>query len=210
MSKVATKETMKELKTLLIGDMAVIDRLYYWMEISDEPFDVELIISLSDNPPSSGHFSCPVEPVSSLEFVKNIYDRVFICSNNNLYEEVYSILMMLGIDAQAICSKEQISRFLKRAAMAEKEHLIDIPFSENIHIGSFSYGTPVFHSFVDDNTSVQIGKFCSIANGVAFVMGGEHHSDWCTTYPFTAVFKDFPISKGDDASKGDIIIGNDV
>ena len=57
-----------------------------------------------------------------------------------------------------------------------------------------------------------IGKFCSIATGVKFIMnGGNHRTDWITNYPF-------PIfgGKWTEAmpawwpNKGDTIIGNDV
>ena len=41
-------------------------------------------------------------------------------------------------------------------------------------------------------------------------MGGEHRSDWCTTYPFQAMMKEFRYIEGYPRSKGNIVIGNDV
>jgi antigen flippase len=54
--------------------------------------------------------------------------------------------------------------------------------------------------------SLQIGKYCSIAEGVTIMLGGEHHSDWVTPYTFPAAFKrpDF------FAQRGAVTIGNDV
>lgn len=57
-----------------------------------------------------------------------------------------------------------------------------------------------------------IGKFCSIASNVKFIMnGGNHRTDWFTNYPFP-VFgqgwdKAMPESWPD---KGNTVIGNDV
>lgn len=57
-----------------------------------------------------------------------------------------------------------------------------------------------------------IGKFCSIASDVTFIMnGGNHHIDWFTTYPFP-IFgqgweKAMPTSW---PNKGNTVVGNDV
>ena len=43
-------------------------------------------------------------------------------------------------------------------------------------------------------------------------LGGNHHTDWLTTYPFNVLLKDqYPgIDGGVAATKGDVTIGNDV
>ena len=78
-----------------------------------------------------------------------------------------------------------------------------------IKAGDFSYGIPDV-KYWDDKTSLTIGKFCSIANGVTIMLGGEHRTDWITTYPFNALVNELSEIKGHPATKGDIIIGNDV
>ncbi len=75
-------------------------------------------------------------------------------------------------------------------------------------IGQYSYGSPKIYTF-DKNTKLEIGKFCSISNGVKILLGGEHRVDWLTTFPFNKR-KKFSAIKGHPHSKGDIIIGNDV
>ena len=79
-------------------------------------------------------------------------------------------------------------------------------------IGEYTYG---FHDayFWNNETKLQIGKYCSIAEGVVFLLGGEHRTDWITTYPFSAFTDEWPSAqfmKGHPATKGDIVIGNDV
>lgn len=84
--------------------------------------------------------------------------------------------------------------------------------SSNIKIGDFTYGIPKIYSW-DKKTNLEIGKFCSIADNVKILMGGNHRTDWISTYPFSELNKDFQSGKyvtGHPASKGNIVIGNDV
>ena len=71
-------------------------------------------------------------------------------------------------------------------------------------IGEFTYGTPTVRKY-DEKTRLTIGKFCSIADNVQIVLGGEHHTEYLTTYPF-----DILIEGKEPKSKGDVVIGNDV
>jgi chloramphenicol O-acetyltransferase type B len=75
-------------------------------------------------------------------------------------------------------------------------------------IGQCTYGIPEVITFGDDAT-LEIGSFCSIAKGVKIFLGGEHHSDWVTTYPFYRLWPGAP--KFDvSTSKGPVSIGSDV
>jgi len=73
-----------------------------------------------------------------------------------------------------------------------------------IECGEFTYGVPVVHRW-DETTRLKVGKFCSIGGGVNILLGGEHHHEWITTYPFDVLLMD-----GVAKSKGDVVIGNDV
>jgi len=57
-----------------------------------------------------------------------------------------------------------------------------------------------------------IGKFCSIAAGVKFIMnGGNHRTDWFTNYPFPVFGHGWEVAMPDTwPHKGDTVIGNDV
>jgi acetyltransferase-like isoleucine patch superfamily enzyme len=76
-------------------------------------------------------------------------------------------------------------------------------------IGDFTYGVPKVFSW-DEGATLKIGRFCSIARGVEIYLGGEHRTDWVTTYPFNALFPDHSGIKGHPKTKGDVVIGNDV
>jgi acetyltransferase-like isoleucine patch superfamily enzyme len=64
-----------------------------------------------------------------------------------------------------------------------------------------------------DNAKLTVGNFCSIGNSVNIYLGGNHRTDWVTTYPFGHILQekfDAFNGKGHPATKGDVVIGNDV
>lgn len=76
-------------------------------------------------------------------------------------------------------------------------------------IGEWTYGSPRVLDFPDADT-LKIGRFCSISIGVTIFLGGNHRSDWVTTYPFSAVCDNARSFQHHLRSKGPVVIGNDV
>lgn len=87
--------------------------------------------------------------------------------------------------------------------------LADDPRYSSFDIGIWSYGNPQIFSWGED-AKLKIGRFCAIANGVIILLGGEHRTDWITTFPFNTIFSEASTFKGHPKTKGDVIIGNDV
>ena len=80
--------------------------------------------------------------------------------------------------------------------------------------GKYTYGRPNIFSYSHDDGKLIVGNFCSIAGtGVNVYLGGNHRTDWVTTYPFghihQNIFNNFD-GNGHPSTKGDVIIGNDV
>lgn len=78
--------------------------------------------------------------------------------------------------------------------------------------GEFTYGTPNVLGW-NEGTKLRVGKYCSFAKDVTIFIGGEHRTDWVSTYPFRSFAESFPNAKdvtGHPSSKGDVVIGNDV
>lgn len=79
-------------------------------------------------------------------------------------------------------------------------------------VGQYTYGSPEVR-WGSDDVKYTCGKFCSIASNVTVYLGGNHRTDWVTTYPFghiyTGVFGAFN-GEGHPATKGGVTIGNDV
>ena len=77
------------------------------------------------------------------------------------------------------------------------------------------------HTYGADSIKVQqwgegaklyVGKFCSIASKVEVMLGGNHRTEWASTFPFGHVAKDVFTQyngEGHPATKGDVNIGGD-
>lgn len=75
-------------------------------------------------------------------------------------------------------------------------------------VGVGTYGIPEVVEFGDD-TVLRVGSYTSIAAGVRILLGGEHRTDWLTTYPFPAMVEQLRDIKDFAPSKGDVVIGSD-
>lgn len=75
-------------------------------------------------------------------------------------------------------------------------------------VGRFTYGAPKFVLF-PSSPAARIGSFCSIADEVTFITGGEHDTERVTTYPLDMMLGDFSLPWVEH-SRGPITIGNDV
>jgi acetyltransferase-like isoleucine patch superfamily enzyme len=81
--------------------------------------------------------------------------------------------------------------------------------------GKYTYGRANLHAWPEqqEQTKLTVGNFCSIASNLQVYLGGNHRSDWVTTYPFghihKNIFNEFN-GVGHPATKGNVTIGNDV
>jgi chloramphenicol O-acetyltransferase type B len=110
-----------------------------------------------------------------------------------------------------------------------KDHLT----CKHIVVGDYSYYSGYYHGhsfedcvmyldaednkFSSDETDrLIIGKFCSVAIGVKFIMGGNqgHNHNLFTSYPLEVLQEDFDGYKNSSPvaheRKGDTVVGNDV
>ncbi|RED18426.1 acetyltransferase-like isoleucine patch superfamily enzyme [Pontivivens insulae] len=81
-------------------------------------------------------------------------------------------------------------------------------------VGRFTYGdNKIVVRQWGEGASATIGSFCSIADGVVFMLGGNHRVDWITTFPFGHIFRT-KLGKesvsGHPTTRGDIVVGHDV
>lgn len=101
-------------------------------------------------------------------------------------------------------------------------YLKTIITNPNIIVGDYTYyddfenpenfeRNVLYHfDFIGDK--LIIGKFCSIASDVKFIMnGGNHRTDWFTNYPFPIFGNGWETAMPDEwPDKGNTVIGNDV
>lgn len=92
-----------------------------------------------------------------------------------------------------------------------RRHLSRHVAKRGFEIGDYTYGRPLVRI---DKTGGRlfIGSYCSIASEVEIIIGGNHRSDWVSTYPFrcTSIWQDLDDDISQFISKGDVVIGCDV
>jgi acetyltransferase-like isoleucine patch superfamily enzyme len=77
-------------------------------------------------------------------------------------------------------------------------------------IGKHSYGDLAILAYSSSDGELHIGRYCSFADGVKILLGGEHRTDWVSTYPFNVLERAFSHIEGHPRSKGTVSVGNDV
>jgi chloramphenicol O-acetyltransferase type B len=82
---------------------------------------------------------------------------------------------------------------------------------ENVIIGKHTYMAQPKVKW--NMANLKIGNFCSIASNVTIYLGGDHRTDWVSTFPFghihQNIFNTFN-GVGHPKTNGDVVIGNDV
>jgi chloramphenicol O-acetyltransferase type B len=78
-------------------------------------------------------------------------------------------------------------------------------------VGAHTYGVCTVHVGRGERGRAHLGSYCSIAVGVELLLGGNHRTDWVSTYPFRVLW-DLPgaLSDGHPRPEPDIEIGSDV
>uniref|UniRef100_A0A6M3KTD4 Putative hexapeptide repeat-containing transferase n=1 Tax=viral metagenome TaxID=1070528 RepID=A0A6M3KTD4_9ZZZZ len=80
----------------------------------------------------------------------------------------------------------------------------------NYTIGRYTYGSPKVHGY---RNTLEIGHFCSIAEGVEIFLDGQHRTKWITTSPLYHLLiskRVYGKPKYGVSSKGPVVIGSDV
>ena len=91
-------------------------------------------------------------------------------------------------------------------------HLARQARTHGFSIGAYSYGRPKVR-FARAGRRLTIGRYCSIADHVEIMLGGDHRLGWVSTYPFAAMCGLWPGAQAPadyQSSRGDVTIGSDV
>ncbi len=101
-----------------------------------------------------------------------------------------------------------VAKYARRLLRPRREQTLQerlAPYS----VGRGSYGDLSVSNW-GEGASLTVGAFCSFASGVRVFLGGEHRTDWVTTYPFSQLWEAGAAIKGHPKTKGSVHIGNDV
>lgn len=96
-----------------------------------------------------------------------------------------------------------------RRLQGKPNGLMLAPRFPQYEIGHGSYGGLEVLEF-GEGTTLRVGAYCSFARGVQIFLGGEHRTEWVSTYPFSALDRRFASINGHPKTRGDVRIGNDV
>ena len=83
-----------------------------------------------------------------------------------------------------------------------------------VTIGKHTYGADSIKvQQWGEGAKLYVGKFCSVAGKVEVMLGGNHRTEWVSTFPFGHMSRDTFTKyngEGHPVTKGDVNIGNDV
>ena len=104
------------------------------------------------------------------------------------------------------------TRATMRAAVVPPEVLLE-PGSLLDFPHEYSYMPPTLLAFGREtgDRGVSVGRYSSISGGTRILLGGHHHPEWVSTYPFRIKFGlSGAYHDGQPFTKGRVIIGSDV
>lgn len=80
---------------------------------------------------------------------------------------------------------------------------------EKVYVGKYTYGPLNVIHFGNENEKLIIGNYCSISDGVKFLLGGEHHPEYLMNFPLKYFVT--PNDESEDRrTKGPIVVEDDV
>jgi len=137
-------------------------------------------------------------------FLKSVFRRFFLYLLAFALPESYNEIIKL--DEKRKISKKWVEKNAHNFTKVGNE-INELPFPlDKVTVGNYTYGALKVFSYDSMDEMLKIGSFCSIAPNVKFILGGMHHSNHISTYPFKAYFKQI----SESFSKGPIIVEDDV
>lgn len=118
------------------------------------------------------------------------------------------VVLYVGV-ASPGAKRKRLKRALKAVPEFDRGQYLFKRRYPHFEYGTGSYGVPDV-KFIHEGTTLKIGAYCSIAKGVLILLGGNHRTDWVSTYPFPAMLKQARHIKDYEESRGDVLIGSDV
>ena len=76
-----------------------------------------------------------------------------------------------------------------------------------VSVGNYTYGDLRVLNY-NTEAHLTIGNYCSVAEGVVFILDADHPLDRISTFPFKV--KCLESEKNEAVTKGDIVVGDDV
>jgi acetyltransferase-like isoleucine patch superfamily enzyme len=127
-----------------------------------------------------------------------------------LYKKILNIFIFRYLPSPAI---PQSTKYEKVTGYKDVNIRLIGGGKPTINIGEGTYCNGVTVYCWDSRVNISLGKWCSIADKITIIAGGEHEKEWVSSFPFV---KHYNIEECKNyvcqmqRYKGDISIGNDV
>ena len=109
--------------------------------------------------------------------------------------------------AKYLMDKRKWSRTFRAANPQNQMYPVNMFRLEDVTVGKFSYGG-INALFYGKGSHLYIGSCCSIALGVVFIPSADHSINTLSSFPFKGKVLGQELTEA--ASKGDIVVGDDV
>ena len=97
----------------------------------------------------------------------------------------------------------------KEKPFRERHNPLRERYGTRYSIGKWSYGHLRVREW-HEGAKFQMGAFCSVAREVEIYTGGNHRTDWVSSFPLNFLWDEYKDVKDSTTTKGDVIIGSDV
>lgn len=118
-----------------------------------------------------------------------------------------NLFKIIWIKFWGICSLYRDKYLWKRRNSHNRTRIIQRFNMEIVTVGKHSYGPLDVYTWNNDEELLDIGSYVSIAEGVKFILGGNHPYNGLMTYPFKVNFLN---EKTEAYSNGPIVVKDDV
>lgn len=106
-----------------------------------------------------------------------------------------------------IIKKQLFRREWRKSNSNNQTSALNIFDMSLVTVGKMSYGPLEVHSWKSEGERLVIGNYVSISSGVKFILGGNHHYNTFSTYPFKVKLE---LQEIEAYTNGPIVIEDDV
>lgn len=124
------------------------------------------------------------------------------------YLHICSIIRIIGSRILRIIELANLRAEWSIKNVNNKTYPVNIFPISLVSVGDFSYGPIAVYTYYAKDEGLEIGKYCSIAKDVRFLLGGNHRTDSLMVYPIINKFIDK--NTNESLTKGKIVLEDDI
>ena len=127
-----------------------------------------------------------------------------------IYIQIFIIMIGMFLANKVLKKKRKKKKIEREWRKANPENYTSLGTKvpvEIIQVGKRTYGELIVYYWGTKLEKLKIGSYCSIAQDVKFILGGNHYTDTVSTYPFKVKLG---LESKEALTKGEIVLEDDV